>query len=761
MKKVTVILTLSLLCSASLSAQTYLDVNPGYGTLNAAIAANQGNVVYRLQAGQWYGLNGVIENNGFPLTIVGTTPAPGQMPAEIQTGTNTDGTVLQDMFNAIGDLTLKDVFIVNANSLNSVGADLITVASTTPVDVVLDSVTCDPVGTAEGTGFAAISFGNTPHPNLFITNSQFLRCGTLDGANDGDLIGTGGATNNGFDTLYIENNTFVSTGTWFWRAGLANRDSENFVWINHNTFVFHKSQLAWSWLDNQYYVTNNLFFDFTTQPWEFAWNVYFPDGDTTGPESWMALVNQDTASSDSVTTAVGDSAGMKFTSDSSFTGVMINCPTWGNASPTRSLTMKLYKWNTDYATTVSEAPIADTTFVNFSDNAYLWLNFKPQPAGLYCWQVSSAEGIAGIWAYDNAKDTVTSYFDGQDVDTNNYICQIQYVGGTTPALTNAYGSGTVPYRINPIGTASGILSKRKLFVEYNSFYTDPSIQAYTTTWAATHTLNNDGVTPLGKAYIMHLMYPGDSASVNREAAMCGSSSFPYFKEGNYMDNLIGINPPSTDPQWTDQALYSIQDSLVAWTLPAAELNTWGFAANSVNPQPSAAPNWFWCADTTYNYGNPEVWPRINCAYKNPEMLTASIEGLPLGDLNWFPAQKAIWQQNQASIMAHILGEDTSQVTLTAVTQESNPVPSKFKLSQNYPNPFNPTTKIQYSIARSSMVTLNVYNVLGEKVATLVNQRENAGNYVVNFDASRLASGVYLYRIQAGDYNLTRKMILLK
>ncbi|MHB9011268.1 MAG: T9SS type A sorting domain-containing protein [Ignavibacteriaceae bacterium] len=761
MKKFIIFLVF-LFLSTTLFAQTYFDVPPGNGTLNEAITAHQGNVIYRLQAGQWYGLSGIIENNGFPLTIIGITPDKGQMPAEIQTGTNSDGTVFQAMFNILNDLTLRNVFIVNANSFNSIGPDLMTCASTTPVKIVLDSVTCDPVGNALGSGFATISFGNTPHPKLFITNSLFLRCGTLDGANDGDVFSTGGSTDNGFDTLYVENNTFMSTGTWFWRAGLANRDSENVVWINHNSFIFHKSQLAWSWQANKYFVTNNLFFDFTTQPWNFQWNVYFPDGDTTGSESWMALVNQDTASYDSVTTLVGDSVGMRFTSDSSFNEIMVNGPTW-QTPPPNSVTFKLYKWNKDYETTVAGAPLSDTTFANFGDNFYLYSHFNSQPEGEYYWQLSNATGIVGIWKYNNTKDSVTSYFDGQVDTSGNYISQLVYTNtGTSINLANSYGTGTTPVRITPFGKVGGINSTRQLFVEYNSFYTDPRIQAYTTSWAATHTVNNDGVTPLSKAYIMHLMYPQDSAGVNREAQMSSDKThFPYFFEGNYYDNLIGTNPPNTDPQWTDQRLYATQDSLVNWTLPAAELNTWGFSANNVNPQPNQAGNWFWNADTVYNYGNPEVWPRVNCSYKNSTMLTASIEGLPLGDLNWFPAQKAIWQKNKASIMAHILSEDTSTINITSVKLENNQTPTNFTLSQNYPNPFNPSTEIKYSIPQSGLVTLKVYNLLGQEVATLVNQEQRSGNYLVNFDALKLASGVYMYRMQSGNFSLTKKMVLVK
>jgi hypothetical protein len=86
---------------------------------------------------------------------------------------------------------------------------------------------------------------------------------------------------------------------------------------------------------------------------------------------------------------------------------------------------------------------------------------------------------------------------------------------------------------------------------------------------------------------------------------------------------------------------------------------------------------------------------------------------------------------------------------------------KYNLAQNYPNPFNPTTVITYSIPASSNVIINVYNVIGELIKTLVNQYQEAGIYKVNFDAGSLSNGVYFYKIQAGNFVEIKKMLLLK
>jgi photosystem II stability/assembly factor-like uncharacterized protein len=91
---------------------------------------------------------------------------------------------------------------------------------------------------------------------------------------------------------------------------------------------------------------------------------------------------------------------------------------------------------------------------------------------------------------------------------------------------------------------------------------------------------------------------------------------------------------------------------------------------------------------------------------------------------------------------------------------SNKFPQKFTLSQNYPNPFNPITTIEFNLPKNSEVALKIFNILGEEVATLVSDRLSAGSYTYEWDASNLASGIYLYRLQAGSYIETRKMVLM-
>ena len=99
--------------------------------------------------------------------------------------------------------------------------------------------------------------------------------------------------------------------------------------------------------------------------------------------------------------------------------------------------------------------------------------------------------------------------------------------------------------------------------------------------------------------------------------------------------------------------------------------------------------------------------------------------------------------------------------ITGLENIESEIPNEFILEQNYPNPFNPSTSIQYQVFSNTKVSLIIYDVLGNKVATLVNEEKPAGNYEVNWNASNLSSGVYYYKLQAGPFIETKKMILLR
>ena len=131
----------------------------------------------------------------------------------------------------------------------------------------------------------------------------------------------------------------------------------------------------------------------------------------------------------------------------------------------------------------------------------------------------------------------------------------------------------------------------------------------------------------------------------------------------------------------------------------------------------------------------------------------------------------IWpEQNEPIYLTGAIINGVTYGTLVGIDDEQNGnQPAKFELLQNYPNPFNPTTTINYVIARSKAtrqshelsVRLTVYDILGREVATLVNRKQAPGKYSVQFDASKLSSGIYFYTLRAGEFTATKKMILMR
>ena len=158
----------------------------------------------------------------------------------------------------------------------------------------------------------------------------------------------------------------------------------------------------------------------------------------------------------------------------------------------------------------------------------------------------------------------------------------------------------------------------------------------------------------------------------------------------------------------------------------------------------------------------QLWPmNEDFSYDNNTLKTAAMGGHPLGDLSrWWPADVYATWQAQANTEHAAITDLLTNGPPTSVKEEPG-IPMVFDLSQNYPNPFNPTTTINYSVPKSGSMSLKVYNLLGEEVATLFNGVQQAGNHTAVFDAARFASGVYFYRLEAGNLSVTKKLVLMK
>ena len=123
---------------------------------------------------------------------------------------------------------------------------------------------------------------------------------------------------------------------------------------------------------------------------------------------------------------------------------------------------------------------------------------------------------------------------------------------------------------------------------------------------------------------------------------------------------------------------------------------------------------------------------------------------------------AVFNQNKSSIPPDAAFNIFVSNSITDVENNGqNELTKEYTLYQNYPNPFNPTTNIEFSLPKQSHVRIDVYNTIGQRVKSLVNGELSAGKHIVTFNASGLSSGVYLYRLQAGDFIESRKLMLMK
>ena len=181
----------------------------------------------------------------------------------------------------------------------------------------------------------------------------------------------------------------------------------------------------------------------------------------------------------------------------------------------------------------------------------------------------------------------------------------------------------------------------------------------------------------------------------------------------------------------------------------------------------------WDAGRVYNYSVSISSDHNNWVTIVPQSTSASNEEWTVNEFSAVNARyvRVNFINNNQSTWAGLWEGEIWGTNATLVDSSNNSLPNGFVLNQNYPNPFNPSTIINYSIPATSFVTLKVYNILGNEVATLVNEVKPRGNYNVNFSSSgrfasagtvsNLPSGIYFYRLQAGSFIETKKMILLK
>ncbi len=482
------------ICSISLSSAGATDtirVDPGTGTLQSALNQHGGDVVYQLQAGKLYKLDGILNVNSQILGGSGKTlyiagEKTDGMPAIIQVGRSRQGLPQTSMIACSSNLNLKNLFLTDKDEAGDFGPNVITINAT--VSITIDHCVIDPAGTKRTFNGGASANGSS----LYLTNSEIYRNGTMETPNDGGWLG-----GMSWDTLWVENNTLVSSGQDFIGGSFHREPNNQFIWINHNTILWHDVWIKKSFNDQNFYFTNNLLHDQSLFPELPRWYPFFPDFE------------------------------------------------------------------------------------------------------------------AG----------------------NNLLCQVAIdtleVGGVPESLP----------------------SERRMFWTYNLMYNSPELQKVPR-YAADNGIELayllpmlwDEEVPLSYSGGVEVASPADSCRENR--ILADQTNWPYMKYSNNWYDL--------DPLYTDSMIYAVSDSAGQHILGFYRGQFWG---ENDAPAVEELPSYNWDIDGYRGYGPaelPQVWPRFDGSYTNPELLTASQEGLPLGDLNWYPEAKFIWFANREGIQAHVL-----------------------------------------------------------------------------------------------------------
>ena len=320
--------------------------------------------------------------------------------------------------------------------------------------------------------------------------------------------------------------------------------------------------------------------------------------------------------------------------------------------------------------------------------------------------------------------------------TNNIFvnCNIQ---GYSPILTNNDAGEVDPGKLAmglvnvcPDSAAFKAAGGGHFYVDKNLVYWDPKLTAVIP--SALNTAKINGATNWVSQMI--------TMNARTQAAFDNNSAYPYLVEGGTWFKQL--------PTFAKTAsLFTTQiDNIIEYVKVCVDTTNTG-----------ALPYWRETFDSANNFSYSD-WPiPINLSYTDAALLTGGLNGFPVGDLNWFPTQYKTWLAQSAAEYTKIQAVLSTGLSV----KKLDGLPTSYSLSQNYPNPFNPTTNIKYSITKESQVSLKVFDIIGREVETLVNLNQKAGSYEVNFNASKLASGVYIYRLQAGDFTQSMKMMLIK
>jgi hypothetical protein len=348
-------------------------------------------------------------------------------------------------------------------------------------------------------------------------------------------------------------------------------------------------------------------------------------------------------------------------------------------------------------------------------------------------------------------------------ETNFTVSNNLFVNSNVQAYTPGLDQGetdqdNLPHGIINVNHLPGSIAvpdaERKILVDRNGVYWDPRLEQIVTHLRDNNVPcppDNDGCPAAGTP--TNWMTQMITMNSRTQEIFNNNERYPLIRESNWY--MAG------DPGFT--SMPDKIDGLITWGIAAGPGGT-----ETLMPKLRSAGNEA-STGVAENFLRFD-WPvAVDLTYSNETYLTGALGGYPLGDLNWWPTQKAAWEAEKDELHAELtsaLNEGRTPGAALSLEPIGGELPTGIELDQNYPNPFNPSTTIRFAITNPTQVTLDVFDVMGRRVATLVNRELSAGAYNVSWDARNdvgqtVSSGVYLYRLQAGDVVQTKQMTFVK
>ena len=374
--------------------------------------------------------------------------------------------------------------------------------------------------------------------------------------------------------------------------------------------------------------------------------------------------------------------------------------------------------------------VENCTHINSQGSMYKWRNY---PANRIIINHNTFVNNAGYQFMDLGYQSHASYTNNLFVNSNDQAFSGIQTIDPGEADVDFLPMGLVNMYADSADNAN--LTKRKFLVDDNLAYWDP---IWSNLIDTLNTLHVDGVTAWKSNQI--------TMNTRTTTMFSDNATYPYLTNGKW---------------YTEKPLFTDSKNLQTtglWALKKYVVQVADTGSTAV------LPDWRLVNTGAANYVYFD-WPiPVDLSYSNATLLTgaAGASGrFPVGDINWFPTQKASWLAQRTAEYTKIQTALDAGTALDGVKEQSNVTPGDFSLNQNYPNPFNPSTTISFVLPSSAKTSLEVYNLLGQKVATLMNGFTSAGYHEVQFNAAHLASGVYVYRLTSGTFTSVKKLMLVK